>query len=173
MHIKSNMVKGFGGFELDMSKIGSTSVDKWEIELPYTGELPEPCDSATLFFRVTPEDVRVVLETKTGKRKPARCAVATSRDEIDAILWPLFWFKTAETKYHTRTDNGLTAYWNGHYQAEYMAWHSIGQQPVRIIDIIKQLSKEQQSSLFRDIDRMRQADTITEQKIRNNPTADS
>jgi len=161
MNIKNSMIHGFGGFELDMNKISSTSTNKGRIELPYTGELPKPCDTATLSFRVTPEDVRVVLEAKIGKRKPTRYTVEASREEIDAVLWP-FWFKAAEHGYHTRTDNGLSAYWYGHYQAEYMAWHNIGQQPIRIIDIIKHLSKEQQSSLFRDIDRMRQADTTNE-----------
>ena len=155
MNIKDSKIHNFGGFELDVNKIGNTSTSKREIRLPYTGELPEPYDSATIFFRVTPEYVVVVLRVENGKRKPTKYVLEASREEINAILWPLFQFKAAETEYRPRFDNGLSEYWNGHYQAEFMMWHTIGQSPTKITSIIQQLSPEKRASLYRMIDYMR------------------
>lgn len=141
MHIKNSKTHCFGGFELDTSKIGNTSTSDREIRLTYTGTLPEPYDAASIFMRVTPEYVAIVLKVKNGKHKPTKYVLEASREEINAILWPLFWFKAAEAEYRTRFDNGLSKYWNGHYQAEFMAWHSIGQSPTKITSIIQQLPR--------------------------------
>lgn len=155
MNIKDSMNHSFGGFELDTDQIGITSTNERKIKLPYTGELPEPYDNATIFFRVTPESVRIVLEAKTSKRRPTKYIVEASRDEINTVLWPFFWSKAAETEYRNRFDNGLSEYWNGHYQAEFTVWHSIGQSPTKITSIIQQLPKEQRASLYRMIDLMK------------------
>lgn len=155
MNIKDSKIHNFGGFELDVNKIGNTSTSKREIRLIYTGELPEPHGSATIFFRVTPECIAVVLRVKNGKHKPAKYVLEATREEINSILWPLFWFKAAETEYRPRFDNGLSEYWNGHYQAEFMAWHTIGELPTKIISIMQQLSPEKRASLYRMIDYMR------------------
>ncbi len=160
MNIKDSMAHSFGGFKLDVDKIGNVSTNERKIKLPYTGGLPESYDTATIFLRVTPESVRIVLEAKADRRKPTKYIVEASRDEINIILLPLFWFKAAENKYHTRMDNGLSAYWNGHYQAEFMAWHSIGQQPVRIASIIQQLPKEQRAYLYRMIDQIKREEAV-------------
>ena len=162
MYIKDSKIHNYGGFELDTSKIGSTSTNKRAIELPYTGELPKPYDSATIFFRVTPEFVSVVLEVKNGDRKPGKYILEASLEEIDAILWPLFWFKAADTEYRTRFDNGLSGFWNGHYQADFTAWHSIGQSPTKITSIIQQLPPEKRDSLYRMVDLMRSEEATAE-----------
>lgn len=162
MNIKDSKIHNFGGFELDVNKIGSTSTSKREIRLTYTGELPDPYDSATISFRVTPEYVVVVLRVENGKHKPIKYVLEASREEINAILWPLFWFKAAETEHRTRFDNGLSEYWNGHYQAEFMAWHTIGESPTKIISIMQQLSPEKRASLYRMIDYMRSEEAAAE-----------
>lgn len=162
MNIKDSKIHNFGGFELDVNKIGNTSISKREIRLTYTGELPEPYDSAMISFRVTPEYVAVVLRVENGKRKPTKYVLEASPEEINAILWPLFWFKAAETEYRPRFDNGLSEYWNGHYQAEFTAWHSIGQSPTKITNIIQQLSPEKRASLYRMIDYMRSEEAAAE-----------
>lgn len=40
MHIKDTLLEKFGSFTLDMEKISTTSVNKYEVVLPYTGILP-------------------------------------------------------------------------------------------------------------------------------------
>lgn len=162
MNIKDSMIHSFGGFELDVNKIGNTSTSKREIRLAYTGELPEPYDSATIFFRVTPECVTVALRVENGKRKPTKYVLEASREEINAILWPLFWFKAAETEHSTRTDNGLSKFWNGYYHAEFMMWQTIGESPTKITSIIQQLSPEKRASLYHMIDLMRSQEVVAE-----------
>lgn len=162
MHIKNSKTHCFGGFELDTNKIGNASTSNREIRLTYTGALPEPYDAASIFMRVTPECVAVVLKVENGKRKPIKYILEASREEINAILCPLFWFKAAETEYRTRFDNGLSEYWNGRYQAEFTAWHSIGQSPTKITSIIQQLSPEKRASLYRIIDHMRSEEATAE-----------
>ena len=162
MNIKDSKIHNFGGFELDTDKIGTTSTSKREIRLTYTGKLPEPYDSATILFRVTPECVAIVLRVQNGKRKPTKYVLEVSREEINAILWPLLWFKAAETEHCTRFDNGLSEYWNGYYQAEFTAWHTIGESPTKIISIMQQLSLEKRASLYRMIDYMRSEEVAAE-----------
>lgn len=162
MNIKDSKIHNFGGFELDVNKIGNTSTSKREIRLAYTGELPEPYDSATIFFRVTPECVAVVLRVENGKRKPTKYVLEATQEEINTILWPLFWFKAAETEHRTRFDNGLSEYWNGHYLAEFTVWRTIGESPTKIISIMQQLSPEKRASLYRMIDLMRSEEVAVE-----------
>lgn len=162
MNIKDGKAYCFGGFELDTNKIGNTSTSDREIRLTYTGELPELYDAASIFMRVTPEYVAVVLKVENGKRKPNKYILEASQEEINAILWPFFWFKAAETEYRTRFDNGLSEYWNGYYRAEYMAWRSIGQSPTKITSIIQQLPPEKRASFYRMIDLMRSEEATAE-----------
>lgn len=159
MNIKNSKIHNFGGFQLDIHKIGTASIDERAIKLPYTGALPEPYDAASIFMRVTPECVAAVLEVKTIKRKPAKYTLEASREDIDAILWQFFFGDVSEHTYYTRFNNGLSEYWNGYYMSEFMAWRSIGQSPTKIISIMQQLSSENRASLYRMIDHMRSEET--------------
>ena len=162
MNLHDTMLQSFGGFVLDTDRISHTSTDEQAIKLPYTGKLPNPYDKASLFIAVNPERVNIKLVAERNGKKSAKYLLDATRDEIDAILWPFFFNKVSEHEYHTRFNNGLSEYWNGHYQAEYIAWHSIGQSPAKITDIIQQLSPENRASLYRMIDHMRSEETIAE-----------
>lgn len=102
MHIKENRIRNIQRFELDIAAIGNTSVDKRAIRLPYTGRLPELYDSATVFFRVSPEWVNVVLECRKGNDKPVNYPLTANRDEINGIMWPFFFQEKKPGTYHTR-----------------------------------------------------------------------
>lgn len=158
MYIMESMRHNFGGFTLDTASIGNTSTSKTKITLPYTGQLPADLNDTTGAVIVITLQVGLtvnVLLTVERAGKEFRYPVKATPEEIDAILWPLFWIKTAETEYRPRFNNGLSEYWNGHYQAEFTAWHSIGQYPIKITSIIQQLSPEKRASLYRMIDFMR------------------
>ena len=159
MYITESMRHNFGGFTLDTASIGSTSTSKTEMKLPYSGELPEPYDSATVFFRVSPEWVNVVLECRKGSDKPVKYPLTASRDEINAILWPFFFQEKKPGTYHTRFDCGLSAYWTGSYQRDYVAWKEYGDNPTRVVDVVRQLTPAQQDSLYRMLGLMRSEET--------------
>lgn len=147
MHIKNTLFEKFGGFTLDMDKIGTTSADKHKIKLNYTGTLPKPYEAATLFVRVTPVDVRLLMVAKMGK-ETTKYIIEASREEIISILWPFF-FKAEGNSHYTRWDNGLTKYWCGSYQSEFMMWYNITECPTaRICDIMQNLTKEQRASVY-------------------------
>lgn len=135
MKLAESKTHEFGGYALDTGRIGDTSVDEREIMLPYTGESYK---KATLFLRVTPTWRNVVLTTGDGKRYP----VDAEREEVDRILWAVF-FRKRGTKFYTRFDNGLSQYWNGNLQAQYLLWRELLADPLGVCGILKQLPKEQ------------------------------
>ena len=161
MYITESMRHNFGGFTLDTASIGSTSTSKTEIKLPYSGELPEPYDSATVFFRVSPEWVNVVLECRKGSDKPVKYPLTVSRDEINAILWPFFFQEKKPGTYHTRFGCGLSSYWLGSYQRDYTAWKEYGDNPTRVVDVVRQLTTAQRNSLYRMLGLMQAEETAT------------
>lgn len=160
MYIEENKIRNIQRFELDTAAIGNTSTSKTEVKLPYSSKLPEPYDSATVFFRVSPERVNVVLECRRGSDKPVKYPLTVSREEVKAVLWPFFWTEAdGKTCDILRTDNGLSEFWNGSYQSEFMRWYYYGTQPNRIADIILQLPPEKRASLYRTIDLMKSEET--------------
>ena len=162
MYIEENKIRNIQRFELDAAAIGNTSVDRQTIRLPYTGELPKPYDSATVFFRVSPEWANVVLECWKGSDKPVKYPLTVSRDEINAILWPFFLREKKPGTYHTRYDCGLAAYWTGSYQRDYVSWREYGNNPTRVVDVVRQLTPAQRDSLYRMLGLMQSEETATE-----------
>ena len=125
MYIHNSTIHTLGGFELDTSKIERKSIDKREIKLPYTGELPDALSStsgAAICFNVNMERVNILLEVQQSG-KPHRFSLHASVEEIDAILQPFFMREDG----YTRFDNGLSRYWIGYLQADYLAWKKIRQ----------------------------------------------
>lgn len=109
MHIKDNMFRSFNHFNLDMDSIGSTSIKRNEIRLPYTGELPSRYDTAYLFVRVAPGDVRLVIVARLGE-KETRYIIEATPEEISNILWQFFFRETRPGTYATRVGAGLSDY---------------------------------------------------------------
>ena len=152
MTIKDILFRGYDDITLDPAKIGNTSIHKHEIRLPYTGELPESYDTAYLFVRAAPGDTRLVIIASRGKKK-TRYLVEATPEEINAILYPFFFRETKSGDY-TRIDNGLSNYWTGFYQRDYMLWEQYTRQPLRILEIVRQLTPEQRAELLRSFQRM-------------------
>ena len=119
MKINNSMMHNFGGFTLDINKIGNTTTDPQNIVLPYLGQLPNgiPDQSATICMIVKPYDVRITLQT-IEKGKNRRYPLSAEREEIAAIM-DSFFFKSAGSK---RFDTGLSDYWLGIWQAHYLDW---------------------------------------------------
>lgn len=153
MKIEDILFRGYGDITIDPAKIGSTSIHKHEIRLPYTGELPESYDTAYLFVRVAPGDARLVIVASRGK-KETRYLVEATPEEINAILHPFFFKQTKSGTYTTRIDNGLSNYWTGSYQRDYVLWERYTSQPLRIVDIVRQITPEQRTELFRHLQQM-------------------
>lgn len=121
MHIKSTLVKDFGSFPLDTSKIELYSASKSKIRLPYSGPLPVELDNATnaaisisLQVGLTVNVLLIVEQDGKKRRYPVK---ATSQ-EINDILFPFFFDKDG----HTRWDTGLNRYNLGLWQGSYINW---------------------------------------------------
>ena len=129
MYIKDSPVKGyktdFAGFELDASKIELHSAHKREIHLPYSGPLPDALqdsDGAVISIGISVHlTVGVSLIVTKGKDK-IRCLIAATPQEVNDILFCLYFREKGHNTYHTNWDCGLTHYWLGHFQSSYTHW---------------------------------------------------
>ena len=119
MKINNSMMHDFGGFALDINKIGKTTTDPQNIVLPYLGQLPDgiPTQNATISMIVKPCDVRITLHT-SDNGKTRRFPLSIEREDVAAIM-NSFFFKSAGS---TRFDTGLSDYWLGIWQAHYLDW---------------------------------------------------
>lgn len=119
MKINNSMMHNFGGFALDINKVGNNTTDPQNIVLPYLGQLPDdiPTQNAAISLIVKPHDVRITLQTSdNGKNR--RYPLSLEQEEIAAIM-DSFFFKSASS---TRFDTGLSDYWLGIWQAHYLDW---------------------------------------------------
>lgn len=139
---------------LDLAQIGDVSTDKWSIRLPYSGELPWGYDRAEISFIVRPDYTRLVLHIYCGEHGHDAFTVQAEREEIDEVLWKFFFREREPNVFHTRFDNGLTRYWAGYLQAEYVAWKEYTDSPTRIADIARQLTAEQRKILIGNLQQM-------------------
>ena len=154
MHIKDDMFRNFNHFNLDMDSIGNTSIKCNEIKLPYIGALPARYDTAYLFVRIAPGDVRLSITARQGKEK-THYIVEASQEEITNLLEPFFFKQTRPGTYMTRFGaGGLSDYWLGSYQRDFMLWRQYTSQPLRIIEIVRQLTPEQRAELYHCFQRM-------------------
>lgn len=113
IHIKNSPVKGFksdfAGFELDASKIELYSTHKREIRLPYSDALQKN-DGVYIFINlIVGLKIGICLVVKEGK-KDLRYSIEATAQEIDGILFPVFFRDVGHNKYHTQFGNGLNDY---------------------------------------------------------------
>ena len=164
MHIKNSLVKGyktdFAGFELDASKIELHSAHKREIHLPYSGPLPDGLqknDGAYIFVNlIVGLKIGIFLVVKEGK-KDRHYSIEATAQEIDDILFPLFFENVGNNKYHTRFGNGLNDYWLGNFQGSYIHWRRFIVEGQGIDGVIDQLSPEAFNRVVRYIEYKRTA----------------
>ncbi len=150
MYIHNSTIHTLGGFELDTSKIERKSIDKREIKLPYTGELPDALSNtsgAASYFNVNMERANVLLEVQQDG-KPRWFILQASTEEINAILQPFFMREDG----YTRFDNGLSQYWLGCFQADYLAWKKINQHPATLAKIIRHMKPSDKSAILNRIE---------------------
>lgn len=109
MELKNMIHHNYGGFTLDMGKIGGISTSKTKIVLPYTGQLPADLTNATGAAIVITLQVGLtvnVLLTVEQAGKKFRHPVTATPEEIDHILQGFFFTSDG----HTRRDTGLDQY---------------------------------------------------------------
>lgn len=122
MKIKMHMDQTSNGFELDSTAIKLQSIDRSNIKLPYTGQLPDgvSADSAYIHFHMMPTQAKAVLVCRSaGKDK--RFALDYTAAEVKELL-DKFFFKDGGG---TRFDTGLDLYWQGLWTAHYIDWKRV------------------------------------------------
>ena len=147
MHIKDSPVKSyktdFAGFELDASKIELHSAHKREIHLPYDGPLPDALqdnNGAVISIGISVHlTVGVSLIVTKGKDK-IRCLIAATPQEVNDILFCLFFWDKGNNSYSTNWNCGLNHYWLGNYQSSYTHWRRFVIEGYGVDDLISQLS---------------------------------
>lgn len=110
------------GWELDLSKIGTSSKAKDAIVLPYSGDLGFGKDyTAELLIQILRpyEDVNMTLRImEASEKKPfASFDMEADREEIKRILEPVLAANGSQGE-----ESGLDPYWYGFYQANYLTW---------------------------------------------------
>ncbi len=117
--------------EIDIDAIGSRSMDKSMIVLPYTGALPDlfaGCERPRVCINVTASQgaaLALVANRQDGKHK-TRATIEATADEIEELLFSFFMEPAkAVGTYKTRFDCGLTPYWLGHWQACFSEWNGL------------------------------------------------
>ena len=140
-------------FTIDLTAIGGTSTHKREIRLPYTGKLPISYDTAYLLVRLTPDHTGLMICAKQGKGE-TRYIVEATKAEIKSIIEPLFFTETKPGTYKTRFDNGLTSYWTGHYQEDFMLWDRYTSGPAYLSAMARQLTPAHRAELLALLQRM-------------------
>lgn len=145
----------YRSYPLDATQIGNVSINKQNIRLPYNGELPCEYDRAEISFIVRPHYVSVTLHIYCGHEHDA-FTVEAEREEINEIMWRFFFCKKRPSgcTYYTRFRNGLSSYWTGHLQADYLMWREYTGNPAKLTDIARQLTAEQRKSLIYDLQQM-------------------
>lgn len=133
------MHHNYGGFALDMEKIGNTSTSKTKIALPYTGQLPTGLNDATgAAIVITLQvglTVNVLLTVERAGEKLCYPVKATP-DEIDHILQGFFFAENG----HTRRNTGLDRYSLGLYQGSYINWKRLTLNADGLNHLLPQLS---------------------------------
>lgn len=133
------MTHSYGGFTLDMEKIGNVSTSKTKITLPYTGQLPTDLSDATGTAIVIALQVGLtvkILLTVERAGKKLRYPVTATPKEIDHILQGFFFTSDG----HTRRDTGLDRYSLGLHQGSYINWKRLTLDAHGLNNLISQLS---------------------------------
>ena len=143
MYIKDTMIESFGNFELDSSAIGLCSLSRSNIELPYSGILPErhrsSSSTAWIYFNVQlVQGARIVLVIESGG-KYSRYALEAPIEEIIGVLDAFFG--------QSYKDAGLNHYSFGLWQAHYVEWRAIARTPYRLAEIITAMNPDDRKSI--------------------------
>lgn len=144
MKVVNSLVEDFGGFELDATAIDLRNVSDQDIMLPYRGALPKQmsdASSAHLYLNIQlSQQARIVLIVTNDKGKKIRRPLEATAEEIMALL----------DRFFDQKDNtGLSPYWLGIWQANYMTWRQITNCPERLLSFLDSLSTNDRAYLLK------------------------
>lgn len=118
-------VKEMSHVVLDVAEVRLRSRRRDRVVLPYSGDLAPLCrspESAEIAINVQPFSRRsAVLSVLDENGRHTRYTVSMSSDEVDEILSRFFDLYGCGRS----ADSGLSDYWLGVWQANYIAWRRI------------------------------------------------
>lgn len=148
MKVLNSMVEDFGGFALDADAIDLRSVSKDDIMLPYHGPLPAQLSGASgaqIYLNIqVSQPIKVVLVVSGSNRKKDRFALEATAEEIKSLLDRFF---------DQKENSGLSAYWLGIWQANYITWRQLIVCPSRLIAFLDSISDRDRTYLLEYLSR--------------------
>ena len=136
MTLKDTILTNWNNFALDTGAIQMQSAAKNFVLLPYIGELPESLNEATnarICFNVQPtRQPSAILNVTDATGEERRYLLNAKYNEI-AVLLGQFFGVYGDGR---NEDSGLDPYWLGFWQANYIAWNRIIDNPSVAVDIV-------------------------------------
>lgn len=126
-------------FDLDPDAIEMRSISKWNVELPYTGPLPEGYQDATAWISfdtsATCRKVLLMVQMVGEKKRPVSgWPIQISDKDLDAFLKPYFFKPNGYQR--SPKDTGLSPHGQGSCIADYVEWRKLCYAP-HITEVFK------------------------------------
>ena len=148
MKVLNSLVEDFGGFALDANAIDLCSASKDNIMLPYHGSLPAQLSEASgaqIYLNIqVSQPIKVVLVILGNGRNKRRYTLEAAIEEIKSLLDRFF---------DQKENSGLSAYWLGVWQANYITWRQLTAQPDRLTDFLDNISDQDRAYLLEYLSR--------------------
>lgn len=148
MKVLNSLVEDFGGFALDADAIDLRSASEDNIMLPYHGPLPahlSGVSSAQIYLNIqVSQPIKVVLVVFSNGRKKDRFILETTAEEIKSLLDRFF---------DQKENSGLSAYWLGIWQANYITWRQLTVCPSRLTAFLDGISDRDRAYLLEYLSR--------------------
>lgn len=144
MKVVNSLVEDFGDFELDATAIELRSASDQDIMLPYRGELPKKmsmASSAHIYLNIQLSQqtkIALVVTMETGK-KIRRPLDATAEEIMDLL----------DRFFDQKDNSGLSPYWMGVWQANYITWKQLTHRPASLISFFDTLSDQDKVYLLK------------------------
>lgn len=146
MNILNNSFENFGGFVLDSGAIDLTSASERDILLPYHGMLPDQVSEASgaqIYLNVqVSQPVKIVLVVCDSKGRKSRHLLEATTEELKDLLDRFF---------DRKEKSGLSSYWLGAWQANYVTWRQLISCPSRLIDFLDGISDKDRAYILKHL----------------------
>lgn len=143
MKILNSLVEDFGGFVLDANAIDLRSASKQDIMLPYHGSLPaqmSEVSGAQIYLNIqVSQPIKVALVVSSSKGKKHRFPMDATAEEVKSLLDRFF---------DQKQNSGLSSYWLGIWQANYITWRQLTVCPSRLTDFLDGISDKDRAYLL-------------------------
>lgn len=148
MKILNSLVEEVGGFALDATAIDLRSVSKQDIMLPYHGSLPAQMSEASgalIYLNIqVSQPIKVVLVVSGSNSKKSRFPLDVTAEEVKSLLDRFF---------DQKEKSGLSSYWLGIWQANYITWRQLTTCPSRLTDFLDGISDRDRAYLLEYLSR--------------------